>query len=255
MLDGSVTPVGPHRDDILIASDGTSMRREVAFTDCRDGAHSDEDACREANNEIVAELVDRLCVDAGEYTENEDYGSGYACVVNERRDNWNDLVKDWLDEAYNDGKGYCPSPTFVGIVQKALVASIGHLIHDCNDFEARHHPSEYASYSGNGCCIDSFEVGECEEQVDITCFDEFVALDESGDLEGCLDEYDGDAYLYCNDHYDSEAKRRVRTGYVSSGCFTFYHSPGGQWQFIVSADDMKEYLCSAIIEYCERADG
>jgi hypothetical protein len=255
MLDGTVEPVGAHRDDIVVCEDGGDCPRLDAFTDCRGRYYRDEDERDEANNDIVAELLDAESAWCDEYVASDDYGDGYAYIVCEGHHDWDGPIASWLDETYNDGKGWNARPLYGGSVAKALVASIAQLVHDYDDFESKYSRNEYACYSGKGCCISSFGVGEYETQIDIAGRDEFEVLNDEGALEGCLASYNGDLYLHCNDRYDKASGKRVRTGYVSHN--TFWGTSGGHgvWHYVVSDDSMEEYLCRAIVEYCERVDG
>jgi len=246
MLDGTLVPVGPHRDDRVVCSDGTECARHEALADVNGGLHYYDEDRREANQDIVNELIDACCAGADEYTEHEDYGNGYAHCVRECHHNWADRIDEWLD-------GQCVD--YSGDVRKAMVESIGQLAYDFDEFEAIHCRNEYADYSGEGCCLDSMEIGEIEEQVDIDGVPAFVELHEAGELEGHLEDYNGDACLYCNDRYDAASGRRVKTGYVSGNCFSFHTMPGGQWHYVVSKETMDSYLTKAIVEYCERVDG
>jgi hypothetical protein len=251
LLNGGIEPVGSHPDDLVFVSDGTVRRLEDALADCKGGLHGDEDTRDEADAEIVKDIVDALCKGADEYTEHEDYGNGYAYIACEVSHDWPKRIEAWICEG---GADYYGRSKWDGGIGKALAAIIAENA-DEFDIEAEHSRNEYEAYDGEGCCLYSLDIGECEEQVDITCFDELIELDGSGGLERALEDYNGDAYLCVNDHYDREKKRRVRDGYVRHSTFSFVTSPGGQWHYIVSKERMNELLCAAIISYCEDVDG
>jgi hypothetical protein len=252
-LDGELVPVVAHRDDVVECSDGTECRREEVLVDCRGKYHRDEDAVRDANDEIVKELLDAEDVWIGEYVASDDYGAGYAYLVSECSHGWGDRVGEWLDDNYTDGEGWSRRPICNGNVREAIIAHIVENI-DWSDYEPHYQSDEYSRWYGDGCCLDSFEVGEYEDQIEVSSRVEFKALAESGELEGCLDRYNGDLYIKCDDHYDRELGRRVRDGYISFGNFYGYSTGWGRWHYVVSVDRMKELVCAAIVEYCQNAD-
>ena len=208
----------------------------------------------DANDDIVKELLDAEDEWIGEYVASDDYGNGYAYLVSERSYYWSDRIGEWLDDNCTDGGGWKARPRYTGELRKALVEGIADRMDEC-DYEAHYQSNEYANWGGDGCCLDSLEVGEYETQIDIAGRPEFEALAASGDLEGCLDRYNGDLYISCNDRYDAESGRRVRTGYVSHGCFWGYSTGWGRWHYVVSDERMNALLCESIVDYCERADG
>ena len=256
LLDGGLVAVGPHRSDFVECSDGSViMRSDAEYVDCRGVVHRDEDALCDANDEIVKEVLDAEDAYCGEYVESEDYGACYAHLVREGYHNWGGPIGYWLDDNHTYGSGWNRRPTYNGKMRDMLIEAIGQPVYDYDDFECHYQRDEYGCYAGDGCAIDSFEVGEYETQIDLADREELKALDESGDLEGCLARYDGNLYIRCNDRYDRESKKRVCTGYVEHGSFYGYSTGWGRWHFVVPTDSMDEYLAKAIVEYCERVDG
>lgn len=250
-----MVPVGPHRDDIIECSDGTPIRRgDAEFVDCRGVVHSDEDTMNDANDDIVRELLDAHDEWIGEYVSSDDYGDQYVYCAIESNYSFPERVGQWLDDNYTD----CPGnpdhpgarPIYNGNVRQALIDSIAQEIDEW-DLEAHYNHNEYAAYSGDGCCLASFEVGEYESQVDIDSMPELIALNKSGDLEGCLEGYTGDLYLYRAGTYAKSGWTRDGN-YVSHGCFTAYSTGWGVWHYVIPESRMKELLCDAIVDYCSK---
>lgn len=238
-LDGSIVPVGPHRDDTVVCSDGTEVVRSEVFVDCAGGAHSSDEDRKDANVAIVTELLDAQEKWYSAYcTENEDFASGYDCIVAEGSHGWKDRIEEYLEEENID-------------YDAALVAFLIDRL-DANDCELKYNRSDYSCYSGPGLCLDSIEIGEQELQIDINNFPELKVLHESGELDDILDCYNGDLYI-------SRSQRRVlneETGcYEQVGRDTYmpygdsdypnmfgYANPGGQWHWVVPADTVNELI-------------
>lgn len=238
MLDGTVVPVGPHRDDIMVCSDGTECPRYEARFDCAGNAHSTDEARHDADVEIVTELLDAREKAVSEYcTENEDYASGYDCIVNEGSHGWRDRIEEWLEAEDID-------------FDAALVAHIIDRI-DSSDCEVVYNRSEYAAYSGPGLCIDSFDIGEVEEQIGISDYPELTVLHNQGRLDDVLDDVRCEFCI-------SRSRRRVKNEKTGSfepvGRETYmpygsdypsilaYTMPGGQWHWVIPADCIREII-------------
>ena len=248
MLDGTLAPVGPHRDDLIECSDGSTVRYEdIEFTDCRGGVHSCEDDMNDANDEIVGDLLDAEDSWIGEYVASDDYGDEYAYLVMESSHGWRDRIEEWVEDKH---------PKFDGSMLSTIVDDLSDKI-DSYDIEGHYQNNEYANYFGNGCCLNSYQVGEYEDQIIVDDREEFKALHESGDLEGCLDRYNGDLCINENSRYDAESGRRVKCGYVSKGeypMFYGYSAGWGCWHYAVSDERMEKLLSEVIASYCRRTD-
>ncbi len=255
-------PTQSHRDDWVECSDGSVRRNEDVLRDCRDNAHGSEEAQHEADVEIVTEVLNAVNEQVTEYcTENSDYADAYSHIISEVSHEWPDRVKDWVKNNYHDRMGY---GRFDDCLDKLVDAMCEHL-DGAWDCEAEYSANEYADYSGPGGCLWGTDIGEEEEQIDISCFDELQELHNQGRLDDVLDDVNCDAYV-------SRSKRRVKneeTGYYEevgrktylSGinpdvcpCLMIYHSPGGRWDWIVSVDRMDELVALAIIDLVRKAD-
>lgn len=241
MLDGSYAPVGPHRDDIVVCSDGTELRREEAYKDCMGDCHSSDYDRRESNCDIVRDVIDGIDTWVTEYAENEDYAEPYDILVLEDPIRWKPYVDEWVCDYLDED---------VDLIDK-IVEKVWSKIYDYALWEVEHNPNEYACYCGDGCYIDSFEIGEVEEQVDVNSYPELLALHKTGDLEACLAAYNGDAHISHRSYYDGETGKRVNTGFVECGKyphFYTYHLPGGRWSFYVSKETMIDCIDEAFEE-------
>ena len=121
--------------------------------------------------------------------------------------------------------------------------------------------NEYAIYDGPGCYLDGFDIGEVEEQVGISDYPEFEVLHKCGELDDCLDEYDGYACINRSKrrvknektgHYEEVGRNTYDTHGSDYPTFEFYHSPGGRWDFVVPDDRMNDLLQEALIELFEK---
>lgn len=285
----SVVPVGPHPDDDTICSDGTSCKRRHAFIDCKGEPHSNDEDRIETNNQIVSDIVDGHVRWANEYcTENEDFATGYDCIINEGHHNWDNGIDDWLygvwddDEARQflidnedhfdhddfdqwandldpDGEPFGWSDyindRYYNFPNNKLVETIKELIDDSSACDLEYNHNEYNRYEGTGCCLDGVVIGEQEEQIDINSIPEFKALHDSGELNDCLKDYNGDGYIYLprarvagkgyvgHEHYDHHGS--------DYPVVTFTHVPDGRWDWVICHDDMVEYMGDAILQLFE----
>lgn len=252
----ATVPVKPDPDTLIECSDDTMIRRGDARYDCRGGVHRTDSDAHDANVTIVTEVLDGVDEWVTEYsTENTDYADGYAHIIDELSHLWPDLVNEWL----------CDNYEFESETDDKLVKLICEALDGGFDCEPEYNRSEYATYSGSGCCLWGTDIGECEEQIDISNHDELQALHDEGILDDILDDVNCDAYV-------SRSHRRVlnkKTGnYKNVGretympydhdsdypCLTTYHNPGGRWDWVVSYDRMKELATAAIIELARTTD-
>jgi len=259
---GTKVPTVHLPDDIVECADGSECRYGDALADCRGELHSSEEARHDADVAIVTEVLDGYAEWAEEYcTGNSDYPDCYAYVVQERRHDWDGRVKEWIEGEYGDIAGYTP---FEGYIDE-VVAKVCDELDAGFDCEPEYTRDSYGAYSGSGCCLDSFDIGEHEDQVDINGCDELKALHDDGRLDDILDDYNGETYV-------SRSRRRVKneeTGYyecvgretympyehdAKHPCFCIYTNISGQWYWVVDAERMAELVCAAILECNGYAD-
>ena len=256
-LDGSLVPTRPHVDDVVICYDGSECRHADAYYDCKGDAHRDDDDRRERDVEIVSDFLDEVGKWAEEYyTENEDYADGYGCIVSESHHNWPDPVREWIENEYGDRMGHTDFDDYIEkIVDKVCEELDGDF--DC---EAEYSYNEYSAYSGSGCCLGSFDIGEHEEQIEINEHDVLRDLHDRGDLDDVLDEVNCDVCVSRSHrrekneetgHYENVGRKTYMPYSVNRVCPTLliYICISGQWQFVVSADRMEELVCDALLAY------
>jgi hypothetical protein len=236
-LDGRLVPVAPHRDDIIETEDGEFIRYgDIEYTDCRGRVFSNEEDRDDSDDDIVREILDAQDEWIGDYVSSDDYGDGYAYVVCEDTYRWKDPVREWICDNYSDGGRYSSRSIFDGELEDALVDGLIENLDDYN-LEACYNSNEYACYSGSGCAVDSFEVGEYEDQIDVNGRDEFEVLYEEGRLRDCLNRYNGDLCVRCDNH-------DLREPYP---CFYGYSNGWGRWHYVFSDESMEQALVAAII--------
>ncbi len=256
-----VVPTRRHPDDLVECSDGTVRCHGDVCYDCRGGAHGSEDDRLEAEVTIVSEVLNGVGKWADEYcTENSDYADGYAHMVDELSHDWPERVKEWICDTYGDSYGYT---RFDGCIDK-LVSSICEALGGGFDTEAEYDRNEYAGYSGKGCCLASFDIGEHEEQIDVSAHDDLNTLHEEGRLDDILDRVNCDVYVSRHQRreknettgrYENVGRETYNPYNRDNPTFEVYTNPGGQWRFVVPAERMKELFVDALADYCKRVDG
>lgn len=255
-LDATV-PASKLPDDIVAHFDGAPIRRADAILDCKGNAHCDEEERHEADVEIVTEVLMAEDKWVEEYTTGDDYGGEYTYLVNERPDRWPALIEEWICDEHGDSMGHTQFDSHLKDIVSAMCDDI-----DGDEVEAVYDRSEYATYSGSGCCLDGIEIGEYEHQIDINEISELKALHEDGRLDDVLDDVNCDAYVSRSQprRLNKETGRYEKHGRETYGtdsdypCLMTYHSPGGQWHFVVSHERMVEAMANAIVTLARRMD-
>jgi len=238
-----IVPSRPHPSDIVECSDGSIRERQDTFDDCRGNPHSNESDRDEADIEIVEEILNVHDKWIEEYcTENTDYTEGYDHIVFEVLHDWPPVVEEWIKDTYGD------HTKFDGCM-KDLVKAVCDDLYDSMEGEWKYNSNEYASYSSSGCCIWGFDIGEYEEQIDISDFPELQRLYNLGRLPDILESVNCDAYVNSSSikwlRRDFEEQRDYPT-------FCTSHCPGGRWDFVVSDDRMREAVTNGIIALCRK---
>ena len=289
-LDGGLVPTAKLPTDDVVCVEGHTCKRCEAFADCTGAYHHSLDDQRDANVEAVTDLLNNVEKWVCEYTSDGDYPDAYFCIVDEGHHRWNELVEGWLRDvditglscladSYEEGeldddfdledfnsqfdkdqiypftvddflKEFydCPDDDDVAKwIAKELDASF-----DCDPV---YNSNEWAGYEGDGLCLDSFTIGEYEEQIDVYANPVLKDLHDKGELDDVLDCVNCDLYI-------SRSKLRVKnekTGhYEYVGRETYdnggdyptllgYCSPPGQWHFVVDNDRMVELTKEAIV--------
>lgn len=242
-------PVGPHYDDHVECSDGNTICHGEVFYDCRNNPHSNPNDQHEANITIVEEILTAEDVWVTEYcTENDDYANGYAHLLNEDSIRSKDCVEDWVAENYD----------YESETANLVAEQVWEDLKGSFDVEPEYDANEYSCYTGEGCCLASYEIGEYENQVDFDRHPELQRLHDCDELDNVLDSVNCDVSVYrfkSREFIDGQFKyvgRETYKGFNGSDHVMTYHSPGGQWHWVVSADRMHEAVEDAIIEICEK---
>jgi len=215
----------------------------------------DEQYWEDAADRVV-EALQRWQDDAEAYTENEDYASAYYYIVDETSYDWPARIHEWLTTEYGDYLGH----TDWGAETDRKLASHMAESLDSSDCEAKYGHNEYAAYSGPGCQLCGFDIGEIEEQINILVDDVLRDLWEAGDLELVLTDVDNrrEFCMRGHDHWNPESKRWVHQWWFDPQTpfptFLIYCLPGGRWDFVVPDSTMKEKLAEAICDLCREAD-
>lgn len=246
-------------DDTVIASDGQPIRLGDAHIDCRDNPHRTEDECFDANVEIVTEILMSHDEWVTDYcTENTDYPDGYVHIVGECSHDWPERIEEWIRDEDGGSDGYTDYEDYFNKV----VAAVHDRIDGEFDIECKYDANEYARWIGPGCCLYSLDIGEYENQIEISSHPELQALHDARILDDILDHVNCDVYVSRSKDrvLNEETDRYEYVGRETYGpdakypCLWVYHMPGGQWHYVVPDDSMREYLANAIVDVAREID-
>ena len=196
----------------------------------------DEESVFEANADCVKKILDAECEWYEDYVKGDDYGSEYAYIAGEcGRTDWHDDVAEWVENNYSNYAGF---DDWSGEMTRAIIDGVD-LRNEC---EAIYGPNEYAAYSGDGVCVYSLDIGECEHQIDVSYHPILDELNDRGELEAILEDVEGsgDWGLHNHARWDAKRGRRDGTEYVHGGCLSMYVSPGGQWYLVIPHSRIEE---------------
>jgi len=199
------------------------------------------------NEEKLQELNDYLD-SVGEWAEdyvfdNSDYADSYYTLVCEDQIIWRDRIEEWVCEEYPH-------------LSKEFARRVWENCDPGYDSEAETHRCEYAGYSGKGCCIGSFAIGEYHDQYDFSGDTVLDELHDSGELDDYLDHYNGDVYV----NRDRRREKNEETGrweYVGRKTYgpdrphatlDLITHVGGQVRFVISEERMRELITETILQ-------
>lgn len=266
-----IVPTRLHPDDLVDCEDRVRIPYCHVHTDCRGRFWSDPNLRDEADVTIVEEVLTGVDEWVTEYcTENTDYADGYAHIVDELSHDWKSRVEEWveydnsdyadiIEDAYNageldfdlsDGEGgeYDSDEYIRNVLCKPHADRVAQWVYEALkgsfDSEPEYSRNEYSAYDGPGCCLASFDIGEYEEQLEVSAFPEFKELHDEGRLRDILNRTNCDAYVRLSDW-------SLRGDHP---CFETYHSPGGQWHWVVSGERMEDLVREAIVDLVGCAD-
>lgn len=246
-------PVGSHPNDLIECSDGSQIPRRDAFTDSKGCAHSDE-ARHKADVTIVADIL--MCHDewvSDHCGEHGDYADSYGYIVDDASHDWPQYVKQWIQDNFD----------FTLEIDNELTEFICEALDGSFDCEPEYNDCEYAVYSGDGCCLWGFDIGEYENQIEISSHDELQVLHDKGILNDIIDDVCCDVSVWRWHHrekneetgrYENVGRTTYDTWSGDCPCLMTYHYPGGRWDWIVSYERMRELYIDAIINHLRKLD-
>jgi hypothetical protein len=194
--------------------------------------------------EELTEYLDNVGKWAEDYVfDNSDYADSYYTLVCEDQIIWLDRIEEWIEDNY---------PHF----DKSFARAVWENIDPGFDSEAETHRCEYAGYSGKGCCIGAFGIGEYEEQLDFSDDSVCSELHESGELDDYLDEYNGDVYPCRSQRRElNESTGRYepvgRETYTSGrghDTLEVIVGVGGQVRFVIPESRMRELITETVLQ-------
>lgn len=212
-----LVPVADHPDDIVLTECGTYARRGDCFE--FDGAwfldEAERDEARdEAHAETLAAFLEACDQWADDYTSSDDYGADYAYLMTESDGAFDSLAR-WVHD-----KLPCSVPD-------AIIRDASNALADLADPVC---VSECSSQSGD-CCLYSVPVGEHEEQVEWSRFEEWCESENRPvpPME-YVNAHHSHAHLKADDRFP---------------CFCVYSNPGNRWDYTVTADQICEAMRNA----------
>ena len=247
-----VVDCADHPSDMVRCSDGMTRAIGDVVRDCKNEAHADSETAHDANVDIVTGILMAHDKWVLEYTtENTDYTSGYDHCVDETSHDWPVIIKRWIEDKdhWLDRLPSAEMDKFIGLLCENLSSW------DC---EPEYYGNEYACYSGNGLCLWAFEIGEYENQIEMSSHVELQALHDAGKLDDVLNDVNCDVHISrdrkrvkneATGHYEYTGRESYDHHNSDHPCLMAYHIPGGQWQFVVPAETMNEKLTETTLAY------
>ncbi len=224
------------------------------FNDCRGNTHNTNEERHGTDVEIVTEVLMGVSKWVHKYTtENGDYPDGYDYIIDEMSHDWAKKAKDYVLSAFEDCNNYDEFAESSDKIVEDVCGSLQGSFH-C---EPEYTSSDYACYSGPGLCLYQFDIGEYEEQVDISQFDELQTLHDAGILDDILDDVNCDCYVsrQCRREKNEKTGKYENVGretyrpYKHNDkypCLITYHMPGGQWMWVVPKECIDDLIQEAI---------
>lgn len=259
--------VAPARlpSDLMECSDGVSRSHSIVNYDVGGNAHADHETAHESSVQIVTDFLDEYAKgQTAYYTENEDYPAGYSHIVDEMKHGWKDTVIEWVEaELDEEHEKLLPDLIVSWKELKKLAEKVGERVWeelDASECELEYTPHDYACYNGNGCCLYSDSLGEVEDEIPFDYAEVLAKAHEQGILDDILDDVNADCVVDRNrrrekneetGRYEFVGRETYRMYQEEPYGITIYHCPGGQWQFIVPQERMRELIVEAIKEETE----
>lgn len=246
-----VVPSARLANDEVVCEDGWICKHSEAHYDCEGRAWGEAVTRHDADVETVSDILDGVDKWVCECAQQDDYASGYIHIVDEVSHEWPERVREWIEGRYGDWLGHTDFDA------EPVIAKVCEELDGEFECDVEYTSNEYAAYNGKGCCLWAFDIGECEEQVEIDNYPELKVLHDAGRLDDVLDDVNCNAYV-------SRSCRRVKneeTGYYENAGRETYmpyahnkdhpdittcHMPGGQWMFVVDAERMEELVREAL---------
>jgi len=223
------------------------------FNDCRGNAHGTNEERHDADVAIVEEVLNKVSESVDDYTRNSDYAYDYLHIVEDMSPDWAEAAKDYIRSAFEGCDNYDDHAD----LSDQIVDHVHHKLEGSFDSDPEYNPCEYAAYSGPGLCLYQLDIGEYEEQTDISAFKELQTLHDAGILDDILDDVNCTCYVLrqCRREKNDTDGRYEDVGRETYGptdkypCLMTYHCPGGQWMWVVPEkriDDMIQEAIGAI---------
>jgi hypothetical protein len=225
-----IVPVATLPDDLVECADTNDLLR---YEDCLfsgDGtAFAGSEARDEHDEAALRTFFEGVIEWSDDYYSNGDGADSYAHLVTEDGAYMREQVKEWVITTYG-GVDNWPDrmiDDFCEALADQMEFSVTHGCFGSSDFDLT---------------FDSFDVGEQEEQIDLSCYELLAELHDQGRLEGLLEEIESEFCLNRNSKWDEATKTRSEGTIVSPGkypCIMLYNNTD-MWHHFGCSDEKAE---------------
>lgn len=244
------------------------MNETRTFTAFDDTEFPTLDDRREYEAEKLKELLDAHGKWQEDYAEHEDNGAGYEFMIKENPWETAERIAKYLMEDYEptskglfDPQAYRRRDTLArqtwrrGFREKLADKLAHEMLTDINfNPEMVRGNSEYYPPGASGCLLLFCADGEQETQIDVSGNPLLESLNERGELEEMLGQYNGDYHVHSWSTYGDSEKEKFLPGSADFQSITLIVSPGGAWAFYLLDAAIPELLTAAIIAHCRKTD-
>lgn len=220
-------PIADHPGDIVYREDTEDTARAADSVRGTDGLwYSDQEAADEHDEERWEALWEAFEIESekwnDEYVESDDYGAEYAYLMSENPIYVSKRIVEWIREMWPVSK----------TTAERIVDEVFDDIVDSADATTA---NEYSS-TPSGLYLDSFAVGETEDQVEWSRFVEWCEEHAPEDIRG-----DAPPMSFVNSQcYHANMKSDDRYP-----CFYLYHNTGIRWDYVCPDEVAAELILNA----------
>lgn len=226
----SIVSIKPHpNDDVICVDTGeTKTRRDCLIA--ADGTAFDGSSERfDHEVKLVREHLEAHVEWEDVNSRSDDYTDQYHFLVGEDSSTLMGALTEWADNHTDSDSDDYPLSMRESICRDMLEQMEVKVLEG------------YTTYGAPDIVLGDYECGEIEIQVDVAEYDVLVTLAGRDDLEGILEELDGEFYINSTRksiEVDGKIVRWEHDRYVSGGCFSITYDPDCRYVFGLSDEAM-----------------